>query len=82
MSAIMATYDALVAVHNMKTRFHRLVVGDALRIITLHKADDRLRQNHRKFLNHLEVTYYVDNGRRGNQSDSVQYRLREKHRPL
>ena len=60
MSAIMASNHTILRVDKLKLGFHRLVVGDTFRVITLYNAYDSLRKSHRRLFYHFKIVYDIN----------------------
>lgn len=75
----MAADGNIVTVNNVEQGVHRFVVGDALVVGAFDDAYDVVGEFDRLFLLDLEVTDYVDVGRRSDQCDTVEDSLREEY---
>ena len=67
----MAFDRSLLFVDHLETGVHRLIVRDALRIVTFHDPDQLIGQGYRLFLDYLVVPYDIQYHVRGDQSDPV-----------
>ncbi len=73
MAAVVTAYHAILGVDKLKFCLHRLVVGDALGIVTLHDSDYGLRQCHVIFLDDFKVADDVYLGRGSDERYAVKY---------
>ena len=70
--AVVAAYDAVVTIYQVKAGEHRLIVGDAFGVVTFNDAHDFVREHHWALLYYLIVAYDVDHSRRRYQGYAVE----------
>jgi hypothetical protein len=77
--AILALEHYVVAVDDMETRLHGLVVGDALGVFAFHYVGELVGQRHGVLVNHFKIANYVDNGVWGDEGNAVESAFGEEH---
>ena len=75
--AVVATHDAEHLVNGMEEGLHRLVVGDALRVVALHDALQRIRSLYGLLLYDFVVLDDTQSDVRSNDRESVDFLIGE-----